>query len=318
MAVLLFTEFTDPSCPYAWSAEPVRRELRWRYGDELAWSITVVGLSETRQEHEAKGLTPAALAAGWASLAGSHGMPMDTAELPAIAASLPACRAIVATRVHAPDAERAVLRALRVRGFGGQLLDDPRTIRGAAEDAGLDGDEFERWLHDDAVEAALRADLDAARAPSHAAAALAHKLASWPGGLRYTCPSYEISRVDDPERSIAVPGLPTHLLQRDRRRQPRPRARPPRERHRRRGGPALGRRAPRDRRGRRRLRPGPRRDPPAAQPRGHRAPARPGRPLDPCRLTASVGSARDGPVAQWSEQWTHNPSRAGSIPARPM
>lgn len=207
MAVLLFTEFTDPSCPYAWSAEPVRRELRWRYGDELAWSITVVGLSETRQEHEAKGLTPAALAAGWASLAGSHGMPMDTAELPAIAASLPACRAIVATRVHAPDAERAVLRALRVRGFGGQLLDDPRTIRGAAEDAGLDGDEFERWLHDDAVEAALRADLDAARAPSHAAAALAHKLASWPGGLRYTCPSYEISRVDDPERSIAVPGF---------------------------------------------------------------------------------------------------------------
>ena len=28
--------FTDPACPFAFSAEPVRRRLRWHYGDQLA------------------------------------------------------------------------------------------------------------------------------------------------------------------------------------------------------------------------------------------------------------------------------------------
>jgi hypothetical protein len=37
--------------------------------------------------------------------------------------------------------------SLRVEGA---FLDDPRTIRGAAEDAGLDGDAFEGWLTDEA------------------------------------------------------------------------------------------------------------------------------------------------------------------------
>ena len=31
------TEFTDPGCPWAYSAEPFRRRLRWLYGDKSAW-----------------------------------------------------------------------------------------------------------------------------------------------------------------------------------------------------------------------------------------------------------------------------------------
>ena len=29
------TLFTDPACPFAFSAEPVRRQLQWHYGDQL-------------------------------------------------------------------------------------------------------------------------------------------------------------------------------------------------------------------------------------------------------------------------------------------
>jgi hypothetical protein len=28
-------EFTDPGCPWAWSAEPVRRRLDWLYGERI-------------------------------------------------------------------------------------------------------------------------------------------------------------------------------------------------------------------------------------------------------------------------------------------
>jgi hypothetical protein len=39
-----------------------------------------------------------------------------------------------------------------------------------------------------------------------AARVLDHKLANWSGGMRYTCPSYEIVRISDGVR-IAVPGF---------------------------------------------------------------------------------------------------------------
>ena len=48
--------------------------------------------------------------------------------------------------------------------------------------------------------------MDAAREPMTAARVLDHKLANWSGGLRYTCPSYEISRPDNGVK-IAVPGF---------------------------------------------------------------------------------------------------------------
>ena len=34
------TLFTDPACPFAFSAEPVRQRLRWHYGDQLRWRLT--------------------------------------------------------------------------------------------------------------------------------------------------------------------------------------------------------------------------------------------------------------------------------------
>ena len=200
------TEFTDPGCPWAWSAEPFRRRLQWLYGDQLGWSRRMVVLADDPQEYLDKGFTPEMLAAGSAKIAREHGMPIDTSVRPRMHATAPACRAVVAARLHAPDAEDALLRAFRVRTFAGELLDEPQTLEGAAADARLDAGELRTWMQDADVETALDEDRAAAREPSPAARVLDEKLANWSGGRRYTCPSYEIVRDSDGVR-IAVPGF---------------------------------------------------------------------------------------------------------------
>jgi predicted DsbA family dithiol-disulfide isomerase len=205
-ADVCITEFTDPGCPWAYSAEPFRLKLRWLYGDALDWSYRMVVLAEDPQEYLDKGFTPEKLSKAYTTIARDHGMPIDTSLRPRMAATAPACRAIVATRLHAPEAEEAILRAFRVRCMSGELLDESSTVRHAAADAGLDPDELERWMTAEAVEPAMRADMAAAREPIPAARVLDDRLANWSGGRRYTCPSYEIVRRSDGVR-IAVPGF---------------------------------------------------------------------------------------------------------------
>src|SRR3954451_4186083 len=204
MAEVLITEFTDPGCPFAFSAEPFRRRLDWIYGDQLEWRLRMVVLASTPQEYIDKGFSPERQSASFKRLAGKYGMPMDTRERPRMAATAPACRAVVATRLHAPALERALLRRLRLRHFMGGLLDDQATISAAADDAGVDVDALSAWMADEDVAAALQEDKTAARTPTDAALAQSHKLASWEGGMRYTCPSYEIARDGV---SLSVPGF---------------------------------------------------------------------------------------------------------------
>jgi predicted DsbA family dithiol-disulfide isomerase len=200
------TEFTDPGCPWAWSAEPFRRRLQWLYGDALEWSRRMVVLADDPQEYVDKGFTPEKQSTAFATIGRDHGMPMDTSRRPRMAATAPACRAVVAARLHAPQAEDPLLRAFRVRNFAGQLLDEPATLEGAAADAGLDAEQLRAWMQDPAVEAALDEDRAAAREPMSAARVLDSKLANWSGGRRYTCPSLEIVRRRDGVR-LAVPGF---------------------------------------------------------------------------------------------------------------
>lgn len=166
----------------------------------------MVGLAESPEDYLEKGFDPDKQASAFTMIAKEHGMPIDTSVRPRMTATVPACRAVVAARLHAPDRERALLRRLRVRHFTGELIDEPAVIAAAATDAGLDAGELERWMGDDAVEAALREDMEVSRSPMLAARVLDDRLADWPGGRRYTCPSYEITRSDDGVR-IAVPGF---------------------------------------------------------------------------------------------------------------
>src|SRR6478672_6627238 len=206
MADVCITEFTDPGCPWAFSAEPFRARLSWLYGAELEWKVRLVGLAASPQDNEEKGLTTARQARAFAKIAREHGMPIDTSERSRTAATVPACRAVVAARIHAPEQTRALLRALRVRTFAGELLDAAETLDGAARDAGIDPAALQGWMAGDDVARELADDMARAREPLPAARALDHKLANWSGGRRYTCPSYEVVRLSDGVR-IAVPGF---------------------------------------------------------------------------------------------------------------
>ena len=206
MADVRVTEFTDPGCPWAYSAEPFRRRLRWLYGDCLEWEVRVVGLSERPEDYDERGFTPERQSAGFKRISSEHGMPIDTRVRPRMAATLPACCAIVAARRHAPDLMRRLLRRLRVGHFSGRLLDEQETIDRAALEAGIAPPELRDWMAEPETERELREDMRQARQPMPAARILDHKLANWSGGRRYTCPSYEIVRLGDGVR-IAVPGF---------------------------------------------------------------------------------------------------------------
>jgi predicted DsbA family dithiol-disulfide isomerase len=201
------TEFTDPACPWAFSAEPSRRRLDWLYEGWLEWVPRMVVLADTAADYADRGLTPEALSESYGRIASEHGMPIDTELRPRVAGTREACRAIVAARLHAAErTTRRLLRSLRVRNFAGELLDDPQTIIHAAHDAGVEPEQLECWGDDPDVTRELREDMVAARAPMAAARVLDHKLANWSGGRRYTCPSYEITRLSDGV-TISVPGF---------------------------------------------------------------------------------------------------------------
>jgi predicted DsbA family dithiol-disulfide isomerase len=186
--------FTDPACPFAFSAEPVRQRLRWHYGDGLRWTTRMIVL--TREPGEAE-----KLAEGAPGLQRRYGMPIDPAPYARPASSEPACRAVVAARRHAPERAPALLRRLQVRVMQGGLLDDPALIAAAASDAGIDSARLAAWCASAEVAEALEADAGVARAPSPAARALDHKLGGPPRRRRYTAPTYVIDGV------VTVPGF---------------------------------------------------------------------------------------------------------------
>src|SRR4051812_3255 len=156
----------------------------------------MVVLSESPRDYEARGFTPEIQEQALAMIQAEYGMPIDTRRRPRMMATVHACRAGVAARLHAPEREQALLRRLRIHAMAGELIDEPPPIAPCAREAGVDPAAlFRAGAHPPRARAALRADMAAARAPSVAALALEHKLAPAAQlGFRYTCPSYEIER----------------------------------------------------------------------------------------------------------------------------
>jgi predicted DsbA family dithiol-disulfide isomerase len=205
MRAITITEYTDPACPWAYSAEPARLRVKWLYGEHIDWRLRMVGLSDSVESYASIGFTPERQAKAHAGFAARYGMPFIRSVMPRMAATVPACQAVVAARLHAPEREWLLLRALRVHNFAGELIDEPETIAAAARDASLDPDELAEWSASPEAVAALAADMRAARDPSVAALALNHKLAGWSSGRRYTCPSWEIAGVGG--LTLAAPGF---------------------------------------------------------------------------------------------------------------
>jgi 2-hydroxychromene-2-carboxylate isomerase len=197
---LEITHFTDPACPFAFSAEPVRLRLRWHYGDQLAWTTRMIVLTLEPGEAER-------LAEGAPGLQRRYGMPIDPRPYARPASSEPACRAVVAANLNAPARAEPLLRRLRVRVMLGGLLDDPELIAAAARDAGLEPAQLDEWCAHEDTEAALQADIEAARSPAPAARALDHKLGGPKKRRRYTAPSYELARAGGAAGPVVVPGF---------------------------------------------------------------------------------------------------------------
>ena len=206
---VLIRHYTDPSCPWAFSAERQRMRLLWLYGEQLDWELHMVVLSEEPRPDA----SPERLSASYRRLAVMYGMPIDWREPVRVAPSIHACRAVVATRLRWPEKEAAILRRLRVLNFAGELLDDSDTLELAAGQAGLPVAELAAWADAPEVERALRADMKAARSPSPASRAQDYKLGGPDGERRYTCPSYELLRHTDPPadwptaRRVDLPGF---------------------------------------------------------------------------------------------------------------
>jgi predicted DsbA family dithiol-disulfide isomerase len=205
MATISVAHYTDPGCPFAFSAEPRLLKLQWRYGDQLEWSTHMIVLSESVEEYEKKGLTPELLQRGAAHLRDLWGMPIDDTLRPRMHATAPACRAFVAARQYAPEKAEALLRRLRVLTMGGGLLDDPALIAQAATEAGIDNTDLDAWVRDPDVEIALRADMAATRDPHPAALAQKARLSPAGDGWRYSAPSLVFRDADG--NTAAAPGF---------------------------------------------------------------------------------------------------------------
>ncbi len=193
-APVLIRHYTDPTCPYAFSAERQRLRLEWLYGEQLDWELHMVVLAEERPGED---FPPDRIASTRRDFQLRYGMPIDWQPVEA-SASLPACRAVVATRLHAPDREAALLRRLRVLQFSALDLDDPAVIDRAASEALIEPAELRVWMADPDVTPVLEADKRAARSPSPASRAQDYKLGGPEEERRYTCPSYELIRVSEP------------------------------------------------------------------------------------------------------------------------
>jgi 2-hydroxychromene-2-carboxylate isomerase len=185
--------YTDPSCPWAYSAEPFMRALEWRYGDSLSWRLVTIGLREDTSGLERSGTTPASRVDGWRWFSETFGMPLLTTPRARLVASGRMCRAVKAAGRQGEAAERGMLRGVRMAWFTSlHLLDeDDAFAEVAAGVPGLDPDRLLRDLAGPEIEDAYQADRAEARsAAGIGAPAIAQDRASlFDGGARFTAPS---------------------------------------------------------------------------------------------------------------------------------
>lgn len=185
--------FTDPGCPWAYSAEPDFAALRWRYGTGLRWRRVMIGLSETHEGYDGRGYRPENSARSRTSFARRFGMPFRFEARQRNMGTGLACRAVKAAELQDDDLAEAFLRALRFGYFATPLLMD--TEEGIATQAatvpGLDVDRLLADVTSEAVEQAYQADRAESRNADHTGRPmiLQDKHTDSDGANRYTAPS---------------------------------------------------------------------------------------------------------------------------------
>jgi predicted DsbA family dithiol-disulfide isomerase len=189
-APVQITHFSDPCCPWAYSANPHLAQLHWRYRDALDWRLVLIGLTERSEQYVERGYTPLRMASGFRSFR-DRGMPFATEPKDRVPGTALACRAVVATRLIDPAREWEVFRALQFAQFTTTLmLDDPVAIGIALQRVeGLDIERITGMLQSDEVTEAYEADRAEARTAEGGPTEFQGKSAASDGPVRYTAPS---------------------------------------------------------------------------------------------------------------------------------
>jgi predicted DsbA family dithiol-disulfide isomerase len=207
MARIVATHFTDPGCPWAYSARPAHARLVWRFGEQIEWRLVMIGLAERAEDYEARGYRPNRHAFGWRVFQERFGMPFAFPVKQRVAGTSRACRAIVAAREQDPALGEAALRALQLMQFtSARLLDSDDDLRATlATVAGLDADAIVGRIEDPGVVASYEGDRTLARSaegsPTHAQG----RFATTDGPVRYTAPSVIFEHAEG--RRIEVGGF---------------------------------------------------------------------------------------------------------------
>ncbi|MBA3329071.1 MAG: DsbA family protein [Solirubrobacterales bacterium] len=190
MAAIEVTHFSDPGCPWAYSAAPHFAALRWRYGEQLRWRLVLIVLTEQARQYVERGYTPQRQAVGYRRFR-DRGMPFATAPRERIAATAVACRAIIATRLSDPVREWEAFRALQFAWFTTTLvLDEPDAVAAALQRvAGLDVGRVMGMLDAPEVGAAYDEDRRLARTAAGSPTEFQGKSANTDGAVRFTAPS---------------------------------------------------------------------------------------------------------------------------------
>jgi 2-hydroxychromene-2-carboxylate isomerase len=205
--VIRITHFSDPGCPWAWSNGPAFAVLQWRYGAQLEWRHAMIGLSETAEQYQRRGVTGETQARNFRKFR-HRGMPFATEPRDRPHATWPMCRVVVAARRLAPDREWAVFRALQFAQFTSTLtLDEPAGIEQAlAWLPGIDAKRLVAVSTEPETEELFAADRALARSAAGGPTDFQGRSATTPDGeIRFTAPSLTLEAEDG--RSLEVGGF---------------------------------------------------------------------------------------------------------------
>jgi predicted DsbA family dithiol-disulfide isomerase len=191
MSKITVTHFTDPACPFAYSASPALAVLRWRYGDQLDWRLVTIGLAEDPQRYLDSGYTPTRSTIGQQSYFRRFGMPLLMQPRARVAATARACRAVVSTRLLFPGREDEALRALQLAWFTTTLLldEDADIAQALARVEGLDVDAVVAAIDDERTLAAYEDDKQQTRSAEGGPTDFQGKARNTDGAVRYSAPS---------------------------------------------------------------------------------------------------------------------------------
>jgi 2-hydroxychromene-2-carboxylate isomerase len=198
MAKISITHFSDPGCPFAYSAAPALAVLRWRYGAQLDWRLVTIGLSEDTSRYDELGYTPTRMTLGNLHFR-RYGMPFALEPRSRSTATSRACRAIVAARLNEPARDYDVHRALQLAWFTSTLLldEDADIAKALALVPGLDAEQIVAAIDDEATLAGYEADKEETRQAAGSPTEFQGKARQSDGPVRYSAPSLVFERDGD-------------------------------------------------------------------------------------------------------------------------